>query len=206
MESVVYRDYRIPEVRKIISSLVTSTMYQFTKVLVENDDLIFVVDDTLLYCMKLKNIDMNSNNPRIGVLFSDIVIPMEQGEDYFPYNNFNIVNEMINVHAFYSMKTNTSESRLLGFDDNPRANEEFEKNLELKADDGLKYYKLPRINSPDKCLLIPMFSGFPNLNKQDTIKLYVYAVNSKYDIVKMEIFKKKINRDMFIFYRVLKLT
>jgi hypothetical protein len=93
----------------------------------------------------------------------------------------------------------------LAQDDELRNNAEFENLLGLKASQGLKYFHLPDLNNPGEVYLIPMFAGFLNLNKNDRVGAKIYDLDQFNHLIKFNIFKKKINRNVEMYCRVLKL-
>ena len=89
--------------------------------------------------------------------------------------------------------------------DNLRSNEEYEKLLNLKADEGGGFFRLMG-NELYTNYLVPVFAGFPNINKADKIGIVVRRMS--YDTLLMEyhIYKKKVNKDITIYFRTLDLT
>ena len=83
-----------------------------------------------------------------------------------------------------------------------RSDEKFEELLSLTNGEGLKYYKMTGVN-PNNTFLIPMFSEFISLNKQDTIGMTVYDIHGGFLLLRMNIYKKKINREMIVDCRII---
>lgn len=81
--------------------------------------------------------------------------------------------------------------------------EEFDPFRGLKADDGAKMYK--DITDDNKLVMFPMFTGFPKLSKSDSMNLTVYKQDDKYNLVKFDIFKKKMKRNIEVLFRVMNL-
>ena len=84
------------------------------------------------------------------------------------------------------------------------SDEKFEELLQLKASDGMKFYHM--LGKDMNTYLIPVFSGLPNLSKQDKLDIYLYDLQNAYLLVDMRIFKKKLNREISVSYRILKLN
>ena len=74
----------------------------------------------------------------------------------------------------------------------------------MKAADGLKFYHLPDLNNPGNNYLIPMFAGFLKLNKADTVGVAIYDLDQLNHLIKFKIYKKKINREVEMVCRTLK--
>ena len=66
-------------------------------------------------------------------------------------------------------------------------------------------YHLQDLDHPGEVYLIPMFAGFLSLNKADTIGVKVYDYDEINHLIVFDIFKKKINRNVQMFCRVLKI-
>ena len=158
-------DIRIEQVRKIVESIITSTMYEFTEVLVTSNILILVVDKTVLYYIPLKDIPVDCG-PDISFIYSNIVI--YENPNYY----INDVILGINLHNFLNTYLTVSNNgRVIAYNEDVRLDENFESLLSLKADDGMKFYKMPSDDIIYKTIMIPVFSGFPSINKQDNQKL-----------------------------------
>lgn len=75
--------------------------------------------------------------------------------------------------------------------------------LELKAANGCKFYK---IGQPGNMSFFPIFAGFPKMNSGDRLNLYSYStIDQSIVINRMEVYKKKFNRPINIYYRALNL-
>ena len=195
------KDFRVPEVRKIVSALVTSSLYQYTKLLLVEDTIIFTVSDTLLYSVKLKNTVPDNNQlvaSGFACTFYDIANPINNDEE-LAKSDFNIMHELSEVyHKYNEIIWNSS---VIAQDSSLRDNPEFESLLGLKADDGLKYYRM--MANDHNPIFIPVFSGFPNLNKDDTIGIKVYCTDRQNYVVNATIYKKKLAREINMYYRIL---
>ena len=154
--------------------------------------LVFTIYDTIIYKIPLKN---------------QINEPYGAGSGVHKYglNIFdkNILDELYQKFIFYEQFSNINLP--LAQDDELRNNDEFEELLALKSAQGLKYYHLPDLNNPGNCYLIPMFAGFLKLNKGDTVGVKIYDLDQLNHLFKFNIYKKKINRNLDIYCRALKI-
>ena len=190
-------DSRIPEVRNIIESMCTSSYYEFIHVYINNNTLAFIVDDTVLYITELKTIGEYFGP--IVFKYSDIVNFTDETECIIDYNILNSVINKYNTYINYSMNNPVLYTDLV-----LRDNEQFETLLNLKADQGLKFFKVYDANN--NCIEIPMFAGFLSSNKQDKIGITVNDLLDNHLLIHYTIFKKKINRNIHMYYRILKLN
>jgi len=192
------KDPRIDEVKKIVESLVTKSLWEYTSILVTPTNLNIIVTNTLLYDIPLKN----QGGPIIG--FSNYrAFGLDENPITFPYDRSVTRNILDTVNGYKNL---ISVSPIVARDDALRGNAEFEKLLELKSDQGLKYFKMPS-NSIDgylKTYIVPIFAGFPNMNKQDDIGISIYDIDDFHLLINMKIMKKKINRNIDLYFRTLK--
>lgn len=190
-------DCRVEETRKIVEALVTKSMFKYTKVLVMEDAVIIIVNQTLLYKVPLKTIS-DCYYP-IAFLYSDII----DFEDLTQYTNDNfLINDIQFILNYYINIKNTKP--IVAIDNELRNNEEFENLLNLSSDQGMKYFRLPGLNLGEE-YLIPMFAGFINLSKPDTIGMKIYDIQDGFLLLEMDINKKKINRDIQVYCRIIKI-
>ena len=110
-----------------------------------------------------------------------------------------LANRLISLENFYF---NNHQLVLVAKEDNMRSNPEFEELLNLKSAEGMKFYKIKSLDFGRE-YLIPIFSGFPNMNKQDDISMEVYRTIDNFLVVRMIISKKKIGRDVDMIFRIL---
>ena len=92
--------------------------------------------------------------------------------------------------------------QLINTADNVQDDILFQKYMEMKADDGCELY---RIGQPGNMSFFSIFAGFPKMNKSDKLNLYSYRVDEYSQINRMELFKKKVNRVVDIYYRAMDL-
>ena len=77
---------------------------------------------------------------------------------------------------------------------------EFMQLLELKADQGVGFYKCNTCSIP---YMFPVFTGFPSVTKADNVDLNVYNIDPTHNIIELIVYKKKINKYLHIIYRTL---
>ena len=191
-------DPRIEQVRRIVESVVTKKNYKFTKVLIMNNDIVVIIfNDTLIYEVSLK--DIISDGSQIAFIYEDI-FGFDDESEYI--NNEILIEDIMNTYNKYKHFTNYNP--LVAMDTALRDNEQFEKLLTLKSDEGIKYYKMLGLDNITT-YLIPMFSGFISLSKQDNIGINLYDLCDGYMIMEANIFKKKINRNINMKCRIMKI-
>lgn len=189
-------DPRMEQVRKIVESIVTKSMFDYTKVLISNDNtLVIIVDNTLLYQIPLKSTE---NCMSVAFIYKDIY-DFENPNECI--NDTGLIREINHIRFIYN--TIATESNLLASDKAMKDNEEFAKFLSLSSDEGFKYYSMRGLD-PTKAYLIPMFSGFITLNNGDNLDINLYSIDDKFILQRMKIFKKKINRDMIVDCKIIK--
>ena len=198
-------DHRIHQVRDLVDALVTKSLHGLINVLVDLIEdtwyAIIEVDSTLLYEVPLKNVPMDEIFYPIA--FNYATIFDEEDRDIYYGSDVFLLNDM--KSKYYMYKNIVSTTLPVALDSDLRTNEEFEKLLNLKTDQGLKYFKINGVNSPTEVFMIPMFAGFINLSKPDRIGMSLYDIDGSYLALKMDIFKKKINRDISVYCRIIKL-
>lgn len=195
----VIRDPRIPQVRKIISSIIGKKDQMFTKIMITRDNtLVIILYDTTIYVAKL--ID-EVPGFELAFYYKDIV-NLEDDQctsiDYILYKEIN------NKFTYFSNIEYNSQLLLSSYP-SLRGDEEFERLLALKSADGAELYKMYG-NSPGEVYFVPIFSGFPNLNKDDQIGINVYYFDHITLMNVMYIYKKKIKRDIKIYFRTLRIN
>ena len=189
-------DPRISQVRKIVEAIITKSMFEWTKVLVtEANTLVIILCDTLLYQIPLKGIT-EAYQP-VAFIYSDIYEFEDENvcinDEFLAANITNILNSYNNMSISCPVVAQNSDLR---------SDEKFEELLSLTANEGLKYYRMTGVN-PSNTFLIPMFSGFISLSKQDTIGMTVYDIHDGFLLLRMNISKKKINREMIVDCRII---
>lgn len=153
--------------------------------------LVFIIENTAMFKIPLKN--------DIDFIYSAGHGVHRKGLDIYDPTIFEpLFNKYSSYYNFIS--TNLP----LAYDDELRNNESFEELLAMKAADGLKFYHLPDLNNPGNNYLIPMFAGFLKLNKADTVGVAIYDLDQLNHLIKFKIYKKKINREVEMVCRTLK--
>ncbi len=198
-------DHRIHQVRDLVEALVTKSLHDFINVYVDLIEdtwyAIIEVDSTMLYEVPLKNVPMDEIFYPIA--FKYVTIKDLEDRDIYYGSDVFLLNDM---RSKYNMYKNIASTTLpVAQDSDLRSNEEFEKLLNLKTDQGLKYFKINGVNSPTEVFMIPMFAGFISLSKPDRIGISLFNINGSYLAMKMDIFKKKINRNISVYCRIIKL-
>ena len=188
-------DPRIEQVRKIVETMVSKKLFWRTNVLVEGNKVIIVVDDTVLFMALLKGVEPNIY-PTISFNYASIY-EFENPNECI--NDVMLANRLISLENFYF---NNHQLVLVAKEDNMRSNPEFEELLNLKSAEGMKFYKIKSLDFSRE-YLIPIFSGFPNMNKQDDISMEVYRTIDNFLVVRMIISKKKIGRNVDMIFRIL---
>ena len=89
--------------------------------------------------------------------------------------------------------------------DTLRGNDQYEELLALKSTDGARFFRLIG-DDPTKVYHIPVFTGFPNLSKTDKIGIVVYSFGDGVLLCQYNIYKKKINKNITQFFRILDLN
>lgn len=199
-------DPRLDQVKKIVECLVTKSLLYSTECLVTSDNnLIIVVEDTLMYNVSLKD---EQPYPVLGFSYARFMQiigdrEIDFSKEYIDIYDTIVVNRLSVLYIGYSDLINNKP--LVAFNEDLKNTENFSEYIGIKADDGMKYYKLLGIN-PDNKYMIPIFSGFPNISSQDKLGIYVYDIMDGFLLTKFKIFKKKINRDIDILFRLINLT
>jgi len=201
-------DPRLDQVQKIVESLVTKSLLPNTNCLVTSDNtLVLLVDETLLYIIHLRD---ELCYPSLGFSYSKFMYEVSSRS----ITDFNIssldiydtliTTKLLNYYASYYGYI-FEEAVPVAVNNDLKTDESFSDYLNIKSDDGMKYYRLPALQ-PGKQYMIPIFTGFPNITSQDKLGIYVYDIGNSFLIGRFKIFKKKINRDINIFFRMLDIT
>lgn len=193
-------DDRLPQVKKILEGALSKTYLNNSSIMITIDNKIVVlVYDTTIYFVEFEYPNLGLEN--IAFTFSDFN-SFEEGK-YI--NNELLLNKMNNLWNFYYNSLYNTE--LITKDEDLRSNPEFEKLLGLKSTDGARFFKLPVLGKINHFCLIPVFSGFPNLNKNDRVGIEVRRFeDKKYLLNHLIIYKKKINKNVHMIYRTLDIT
>lgn len=189
----IFRDPRIPQVRKILQELKLTR--DCTVYVNDLDELVVFCKDTAIYCIPL------TGEFHITPIAFDVSwLEMIEQEDHIATDMrllFNLQAIWANIRRFVTCKDS-----IVAHCDDLRVDPEYESLLSMKAGESVKFYHLIW-NSLNTDILIPVFNGFPSLNKADKIGITVY--NEVVDfLVDYLIYKKKINREIHMYFRILK--
>lgn len=198
----IYTDPRIPLARKVLGIMLPKTYLSTNPdiMITHNNILVAIVLDTTIYSCEL-NIQEERND--IGFHYESIISDNESSETYI-FDRF-ILKKVLD--CFYGYNKVTIENNPLAFKDNLKEDQEFQEYLSLKASDGMKFYKISGndIYNP-KFYHIPVFSGFPSLNKSDNIAIKVFDLYDGHLLVIFDIYKKKLNSNYQMYFRTLLLN
>lgn len=198
----IYTDPRIPLARKVLGVILPKTYLSTNPdiMITHNNILIAIVLDTTIYSCEL-NIQEERND--IAFQYNSIVSEDESSESFI-FDKV-ILNKISS--CFYGYYTISTNNPALAFKDNLKEDEEFQEYLSLKASDGMKFYKIPGVDIYNpKFYHIPIFSGFPALNKSDNIAIKVYDLNDCHLLIVFDIYKKKLNKNYQMYFRTLLLN
>ena len=188
--AIIENDIRCEEVRKLLTSFPKESYARVTYF-----DIDIIVDNTVIYKTVLKTPPQKD----LPVLYIDTQMLLREIDE-------NCLISCPWVEQNYNwIMSRMMHGPLLAQQSNLRDDPEFEKLLEFKSGDGMRFYKVPAFEKY-KVYMIPVFTGFPNLNKQDTASIEIYAYNEISVIVIMKIFKKKFNREISMIYKILDIT
>lgn len=189
MQNTIFKDPRVIVAKKIITSIVAKSYLPYSEIMITGDNtLVIVVLETSLYSLKLDNLPLL---PPIAFKFSDIE---NLNEDEY-INNSQVYYKLNWYYNYYFVESVNRRERVV-YEEDLRANQEFEYLLSRKASEGMKFFKIDNY-------IIPVFSGFPNINKSDRVGITIYDLKDGYLLNELNIFKKKINKDIKMYYRTL---
>lgn len=189
-------DFRIEQAVSITEAVVAKNLLPYTNILITEDNIcVILANKTLLYEVQLVNI--TEPYPCISFAYKNIIV----NED----GTHSIISDEIIAKQYIRSIYQNYKSIVMNYpciaaDNDLRSNEEFEKLLSLKSGNGLKFFNM--IGVDNKIYMIPMFSGFLNLNKQDKIGIKVYDCGDHL-VLSFNIYRKKINRNVNMFVRLL---
>ena len=193
------------ELTQYILGVIKNTS-RFTSLKIEgaiiNGTLIFLVDDTILYSINLKE-KVDSNLVR-GFESAQAYDTTETGALTF-INNTLIQSE----NAYYKI-TNIynnifNQCTVVLFDDPIILDDPvFAKKVAIKATDGCEMYNAKTLSG---VISIPVFSGLPLLSKGDKLGLSIYsAYDADQYILHYNVYKKKLNSNCHIYFKILNLN
>lgn len=115
-------------------------------------------------------------------------------------NKSNIRHKLTMMWNQYSLLSNGCE--IVAHIPDLRLDPIFEQLISLKSAEGSKFYNIPGNNLYEN-FKIPIFTGFPTLNKGDSIGLTVKRIDHSTLLNEFYISKKKIKRDFIMYFRTL---
>ena len=185
-QPLVFKDIRAPEARKLLGSFDKNSY-----VIISGNLVIVLTDNSIIYTFKLKtSIDY------CRMAFQ--IISLEGvPEDSLIYDK--------SIEDFVDLRWNgiATNGDIIANIEELRGNEEFERLIEMKAAEGMHYFKMPRIDIPGRSVMIHIFSVFPKLSKPDKIGIRVIDDKSGTLLVNFHIFKKNMNREIDMYFRIL---
>ena len=199
-------DSRIAVVKNLLPSIMSKLNMEKTLVIVtENNDMIAICQlTTIFYCKLTECI------PGYPIVISPETFNEDFVEAYKLMDDEYVIYDL-NRYNIY-LDTNTAISYITRFIYNPQSEvlsdkieditsyEDFDKYLNIKAAEGNKFF-----TGYNNKFIIPIFTKFPNIAKGDKADLYVYNYDQESDVVVWKVSKKKLNRDLYTIFRVLKL-
>lgn len=190
------KDIRLPQVRKIIQGIVGKSDLQFSNFMITGDNnLVIIIRETVMYLVKLFDVPCL---PPIAFSYENLEQDNLEEDECIP--NQYLLSVLSPIYEYYI----NSKSYKLASELDLRNNNEFEQLLSLKAADGANFFKING-SSIGECYFIPIFSGFPNINKSDKIGIDIYDLKDGHLLIIMNIYKKKINRDIQMYFRTINL-
>lgn len=211
-------DDRIPVVKKILETVMTLTDIQASYILLGPDNILYAVcQDAVIYYLELNEcipgmeilIDGNTTFAKDIVENTDPNIKTKtvKVSSYGLADNQAIIITDLSILADIKSKVDLYYNTVKQFTpfaslhEANKTDEEFKKLLEVKADQGARFY-----NSID--FSFPVFTGFPNVNKADLVDVNIYKYPpdpDTYSVMEYTVYKKKINKNLHIIYRTLNL-
>lgn len=193
----ILRNSRMPQVRKILNAVIQKVDLPFSDIMITGDNtLVIIVRETAIYTVKLHDIE-----PGFEISFKYTEIENLQ-EDEYVFNRY-IFDYISSTYRFYLSMA--CQNNLLASEPELRGNPEFERLLSLKSIDGADFFKINGIDY-NETYFVPIFSGFPVVNKVDKIGIDIFDLRDSHFLIVMNIYKKKINRNIQIYFRTINLS
>lgn len=191
------QDSRMPYIKSIIKAIIGVVDLGFSDIMITRDNtLVIIVRDTAIYTVNLTDME-----PGLEAYFSYIDIA-DYVEDSYTNNPF-IHNKIASVYNMYKYIEN-DQSKLLVSESELRGNLEIESIIQLKSTDGARLFKVLGMNN--RVYYVPMFSGFPTVNKSDRLGLSIYDIDGINNLNIFHLYKKKINNTINIYFRTINLS
>ena len=191
------KDIRILQAKRIISSIVSKTDLSSSIAMITSNNLLVIeVQKTVLDIVPLYDCPQ-----QLSPIAFDVLSVMNSEEDYFVQDNYYLsyLDKLFNIYNSFMNPNN-----ILANEPELRGNLEFERLISLKAADGANFLQIAG-NNLNCNYFVPIFSGFPSINKSDKIGIQIYNLDIAHVVVVMNIFKKKLKREYKMCFRILKM-
>ena len=150
---------------------------------------------------------INNDNTALSIIPLNLSTGLYVAFNYFEYissgisipiNNIFIFNKLLGLWQTYESMTNSCpiEANI----EDLRSIPEYEELLALKASEGMGFFRIPG-NQLYQNYLLPVFTGFPNLNKSDKVGIIVKRIDYGTLLMEYHIYKKKINKNFVMYFR-----
>lgn len=197
---MIFTDKRLPDAIKLIVGSVSKTDLMNSYIVIDSYNVIHIlVRETALYSIPIYSTVTNTGFDNIGFTYGGLigVVDPNRVTEYIPDNEaLKKVLPIVSVN-YYNTKTN-----MVAREENLQENPIFNALTARKSSDGNSFYHLIGID-PTKVYFIPIFAGFPNLNKKDSVNITVYKIANGNCIVEMDIFKTKIKKSIKLIYSII---
>lgn len=177
----------IEYIQGVMKSMTRST---YLEVCIYNAHLFIIADRTIFYSIDLS-----------GKLDPNLLFGYHNSMDDFAavIQDDYTINKVIN--KYQELKAIELYNNKIFENDNLRDDQAFEDCINTKATEGATFYFMNASNGTTP--FIPVFSGLPILNKNDKIKVELFDCGSYKVLVKMIVFKKKLNTPYNLYYKIL---
>lgn len=196
------KDPRVPVVRSILSNMINKTDVEKCIVTVMPDNtMVAICQLTTIFSCNLKECIPGYMIIMDYTTFNDeYVEEYKLDKDEYVLFNQSSTEIYLNIqNAINSYVYNTTNYQLVDKIEDLTSFPDLQSYFNIKADEGCKFFK-----GYNNRFCIPMWTKFPNVTKSDSVDLYVYRFDESSDLVVWKIKKKKIGRDWFIIFRVMK--
>ena len=191
---MIISDDRMPYIRTVLKSIMSKTDLKSSDIMITRDNTLVIISyETLLYIMHLDFVPVMFD---ICFKYTDI----EELEENQCINNETIYYGMMN---YYNTYLDLQNAKPMFFISNLKSNEEFAELSSMKSAEGLKFLKLFQ---NETYFFVPVFSGFPALNKQDDVDIEMYNYSDRLWLTNMTVHKHKLKKSYNMIYKSLKLV
>ena len=197
---MIFTDKRLPDAIKLIVGSVSKTDLMNSYIVIDSYNVIHIlVRETALYSIPIYSTIANTGFDNIGFTYGGLigVVDPTRVTEYIP--DIEALKKVLPIVAvnYYNTKTN-----MVAREENLQENPIFSALTTRNSADGNEFYHLIGID-PTKVYFIPIFAGFPNLNKKDSVNITVYKIVNGNCIVEMDIFKTKIKKSIKLIYSII---